>query len=152
MEAAPGIHGPTGTRETGISVFSGHPVGSENFEAMLGRLRQAQQGATPRWPQGLRQLARAAERLIGCPCIYRRLQSGRKIADYRQAVVGAILAAVAVLFLRSQRTPFSILLRRCLSLKACALYNPNDAAQSRGTGPRYLLGAVPKASAPKRRA
>jgi MerR family redox-sensitive transcriptional activator SoxR len=28
----------------------------------------------------------------------------------------------------------------CLSLKTCALYNPGDAAQTRGTGPRYLLG------------
>ena len=28
----------------------------------------------------------------------------------------------------------------CLSLKACALYNPNDAAKIRGNGPRYLLG------------
>lgn len=32
----------------------------------------------------------------------------------------------------------------CLSLKTCALYNPNDAAQVRGTGPRYLLGDVPQ--------
>jgi MerR family redox-sensitive transcriptional activator SoxR len=28
----------------------------------------------------------------------------------------------------------------CLSLKSCALYNPNDKAASRGTGPRYLMG------------
>lgn len=28
----------------------------------------------------------------------------------------------------------------CLSLKACALYNPRDRARSRGAGPRYLLG------------
>jgi len=28
----------------------------------------------------------------------------------------------------------------CLSLKACALYNPDDAAAARGSGPRYLLG------------
>ncbi len=28
----------------------------------------------------------------------------------------------------------------CLSLKACALYNPGDAAAGLGTGPRYLLG------------
>jgi len=28
----------------------------------------------------------------------------------------------------------------CLSLKACALYNPDDAAATRGSGPRYLLG------------
>jgi MerR family redox-sensitive transcriptional activator SoxR len=33
----------------------------------------------------------------------------------------------------------------CLSLKTCALYNPGDAAQSRGTGPRYLLGDEPRA-------
>jgi MerR family transcriptional regulator, redox-sensitive transcriptional activator SoxR len=32
----------------------------------------------------------------------------------------------------------------CLSLKSCALYNPNDSAQLRGTGPRYLLGDVPQ--------
>jgi MerR family transcriptional regulator, redox-sensitive transcriptional activator SoxR len=28
----------------------------------------------------------------------------------------------------------------CLSLKTCALYNPHDAAQALGSGPRYLLG------------
>lgn len=28
----------------------------------------------------------------------------------------------------------------CLSLKSCALYNPNDIASTRGAGPRYLLG------------
>lgn len=28
----------------------------------------------------------------------------------------------------------------CLSLKACALYNPQDAAANLGAGPRYLLG------------
>lgn len=32
----------------------------------------------------------------------------------------------------------------CLSLKSCALYNPNDAANKRGTGPRYLLGDRPR--------
>jgi len=31
----------------------------------------------------------------------------------------------------------------CLSLKACALYNPRDAAARLGTGPRYLLGDDP---------
>ena len=31
----------------------------------------------------------------------------------------------------------------CLSLKACALYNPQDAAAARGAGPRYLLGDRP---------
>ena len=28
----------------------------------------------------------------------------------------------------------------CLSFRACALYNPGDAASQLGTGPRYLLG------------
>lgn len=28
----------------------------------------------------------------------------------------------------------------CLSLKVCRLYNPKDAAQALGAGPRYLLG------------
>jgi len=28
----------------------------------------------------------------------------------------------------------------CLSLKTCALYNPQDAVSEHGTGPRYLLG------------
>lgn len=28
----------------------------------------------------------------------------------------------------------------CLSLTACRLYNPSDAASQRGSGPRYLLG------------
>jgi MerR family transcriptional regulator, redox-sensitive transcriptional activator SoxR len=31
----------------------------------------------------------------------------------------------------------------CLSLRSCALYNPDDVASSRGTGPRYLLGDDP---------
>jgi MerR family redox-sensitive transcriptional activator SoxR len=31
----------------------------------------------------------------------------------------------------------------CLSLDTCALYNPDDVAASRGTGPRYLLGDHP---------
>jgi len=28
----------------------------------------------------------------------------------------------------------------CLTLKVCALYNPDDLAAARGSGPRYLLG------------
>lgn len=31
----------------------------------------------------------------------------------------------------------------CLSLQACALYNPDDAAAALGAGPRYLLGDSP---------
>jgi MerR family redox-sensitive transcriptional activator SoxR len=31
----------------------------------------------------------------------------------------------------------------CLSLKACGLYNPHDAAAALGDGPRYLLGDRP---------
>ncbi|WP_299024952.1 redox-sensitive transcriptional activator SoxR [uncultured Sulfitobacter sp.] len=31
----------------------------------------------------------------------------------------------------------------CLSLEACALYNPQDAAAARGQGPRYLMGDTP---------
>ena len=31
----------------------------------------------------------------------------------------------------------------CLSLEACALYNPADRAGARGTGPRYLMGDRP---------
>ncbi|HEV8535372.1 MAG TPA: redox-sensitive transcriptional activator SoxR [Candidatus Limnocylindria bacterium] len=31
----------------------------------------------------------------------------------------------------------------CLSLKTCALLNPNDRAASRGSGARYLLGDAP---------
>lgn len=33
----------------------------------------------------------------------------------------------------------------CLSLEVCALYNPEDRAGQRGTGPRYLMGDVPGA-------
>ena len=33
----------------------------------------------------------------------------------------------------------------CLSLKACALYNPGDGAARRGAGARYLLGDRPAA-------
>lgn len=31
----------------------------------------------------------------------------------------------------------------CLSLTKCKLYNPDDRAQTRGTGPRFLLGDTP---------
>ncbi len=31
----------------------------------------------------------------------------------------------------------------CLSLQACALYNPDDQAQKHGPGPRYILGDEP---------
>lgn len=34
----------------------------------------------------------------------------------------------------------------CLSLKACALYNPDDNAAKRGPGARYLLGDRPMAA------
>lgn len=33
----------------------------------------------------------------------------------------------------------------CLSLEACALYNPEDRAGAHGTGPRYLMGDSPDA-------
>jgi MerR family redox-sensitive transcriptional activator SoxR len=32
----------------------------------------------------------------------------------------------------------------CLSLRSCALYNPEDRAARRGRGPRYLLGDFPE--------
>jgi len=32
----------------------------------------------------------------------------------------------------------------CLSLPKCALYNPDDRAKSRGSGPRYLMGDTPE--------
>ncbi len=32
----------------------------------------------------------------------------------------------------------------CLSLKSCALYNPDDRAAGLGDGPRYLLGDLPR--------
>ncbi len=32
----------------------------------------------------------------------------------------------------------------CLSMDRCALYNPNDRAAARGTGPRYLMGDSPE--------
>lgn len=31
----------------------------------------------------------------------------------------------------------------CLSLRACAIYNPGDEAATRGAGPRYLVGDPP---------
>lgn len=34
----------------------------------------------------------------------------------------------------------------CLSLDACALYNPGDTAAAAGTGPRYLLDGPPRES------
>lgn len=37
----------------------------------------------------------------------------------------------------------------CLSFKACALYNPSDAAARLGAGPRYLLGDAPPARRPE---
>lgn len=33
----------------------------------------------------------------------------------------------------------------CLSLEACALYNPADRAAEAGQGPRYLMGDLPQA-------
>ena len=36
----------------------------------------------------------------------------------------------------------------CLSLKACALYNPQDGAAARGAGARYLAGDQPPATCP----
>lgn len=35
----------------------------------------------------------------------------------------------------------------CLSLEACALYNPLDRAAESGTGPRYLMGDTPQRGA-----
>lgn len=32
----------------------------------------------------------------------------------------------------------------CLSLPNCALYNPQDRAKKRGSGPRYLMGDTPE--------
>lgn len=32
----------------------------------------------------------------------------------------------------------------CLSLETCALQNPNDTASDAGSGPRYLLGDLPR--------
>lgn len=32
----------------------------------------------------------------------------------------------------------------CLSLKKCQLYNPQDRAAARGTGPRYIIGDRPQ--------
>ncbi|MEX0318902.1 MAG: redox-sensitive transcriptional activator SoxR [Ruegeria sp.] len=32
----------------------------------------------------------------------------------------------------------------CLSLPKCALYNPDDRAKSKGSGPRYLMGDAPE--------
>ena len=37
----------------------------------------------------------------------------------------------------------------CLSLQKCKLYNPEDAAQKYGTGPRFVLEQRPKELAPK---
>ena len=31
----------------------------------------------------------------------------------------------------------------CLSMKKCALYNPEDRIASKGAGPRYLMGDKP---------
>lgn len=36
----------------------------------------------------------------------------------------------------------------CLSLEACALYNPGDKAGDKGTGPRYLMGDKPSPATP----
>lgn len=36
----------------------------------------------------------------------------------------------------------------CLSLEACALYNPTDRAAQKGQGPRYLMGDRPEPAAP----
>lgn len=59
----------------------------------------------------------------------RLAQSWQPLIDQRIATLTA---------LRNQLT--SCIGCGCLSLKTCALYNPGDAAHSRGAGPRYLLG------------
>ena len=56
-------------------------------------------------------------------------QSWRPLLDQRIA---------ALVALRDQLT--SCIGCGCLSLRSCALYNPGDAAQRRGSGARYLLG------------
>lgn len=38
----------------------------------------------------------------------------------------------------------------CLSLRACALYNPDDAAASLGAGPRFLMGDTARDAAAAR--
>lgn len=48
------------------------------------------------------------------------------------------------LMIRLRERLFSCIGCGCLSLTACALFNPNDAAHVRGNGPRYLLGDVPR--------
>jgi MerR family transcriptional regulator, redox-sensitive transcriptional activator SoxR len=65
------------------------------------------------------------ERLSGAwrPVLDRRIDSLVKLRDKLSSCIGC----------------------GCLSLKACALYNPGDAAQVHGTVPRYLLGDVPRA-------
>jgi MerR family redox-sensitive transcriptional activator SoxR len=65
------------------------------------------------------------ERLSGAwrPILDRRIDSLVKLRDKLSSCIGC----------------------GCLSLKACALCNPGDAAQVQGTGPRYLLGDAPQA-------
>lgn len=71
------------------------------------------------------------ERLSGAwrPVLDRRIDSLVKLRDKLSSCIGC----------------------GCLSLKTCALYNPDDAAQVRGSGPRYLLGDVPQAVAKAQR-
>jgi MerR family redox-sensitive transcriptional activator SoxR len=59
-----------------------------------------------------------------------------KLSKAWKPILDARIAAMTAL--RDQLT--SCIGCGCLSLKRCALYNPGDAAATRGSGARYLLG------------
>lgn len=70
-------------------------------------------------------------------------------ARISREVQGAIDARMAALARMRERLDGCIGCG-CLSLKTCALYNPEDRAARLGTGPRYVLGGAPRT--PRRKA
>lgn len=85
----------------------------------------------------------------------RRLPEGRTPtkqdwAEISRRVRGAIDARIAALARMRDRLDGCIGCG-CLSLKTCALYNPEDRAAKSGKGPRYVLGEPPEAPAARKR-
>ena len=117
--------------------------------------------APSRTPGGTRQFARSDIRRLSFVRIAQGL--GFSIAEIRAALVGlpdrrtptkadwAQLSAEFRSVLEARIAQMQALRDKldgcigcgCLSLDVCALYNAEDHASRRGTGPRYLLGDTP---------
>jgi len=68
------------------------------------------------------------------------LADWRRISDGFRRLLDDRIAALA----RTRDRLDSCIGCGCLSLRKCALYNPQDRAASRGAGPRYVMGDKPE--------